>query len=183
MLGVEGHANTNTDVVLNASTCFFVRLFSVLTTICFPLDDKTAVTSWHKLAENGGKFLGHLFESTLNGFILSPIKVLHELFNGSLGIVQFLPALHQLLLLRRKVVVLLKCLFVDMLVLFQRFIDLFQFGRDLASQLVDFPLVSLTLPRGGSKTYGISLHVLVFVKGLLGQHSQLPDVFRAFCSL
>lgn len=126
------------------------------------------MAGWYKLAENGGKFLGHLFESTLNGFILSPVKMLHELFNGSLGIIQFLPALHQLLLLRREVVVLLKGLFVDVLVLFQRFIDLFQFGCNLASKLVDFPLVSLTLPHEESKTYGIGLHVLVFVKGLLG---------------
>lgn len=127
MLGVERHANANTDIILNTTSCFFVRLFGILAAICFSLDDQTAMASRHELAEDGGKLFGHLFESTLNGLILSPVKVLHKLFNGSLGIVQFLSALHQLLLLRCEVVILLKGFFVNVLILFQRFVDLFQF--------------------------------------------------------
>lgn len=84
------------------------------------------MTGRHELAENGGKLLGHLLEGTLNGLVLPPVEVLHELFDGSLRVVQLFPALHQLLLLRREVVVLLKGLFVDVLVLFQCFVDLFQ---------------------------------------------------------
>lgn len=85
------------------------------------------MTRRDKFAENSGKLFGHLFKGTLNGLILSAIEVFHELFNGSLRIVQFLSALHQLLLLCCEVVVLLKGLLVNVLILFQCFVDLLQF--------------------------------------------------------
>lgn len=133
VLRVKGHADAHANVVLDAAPCLFIRLLDVLAAIRLPLDDQPAVTSRHQLAENRRKLLGHLLEGTLNGLVLSAVEVLHELFDGSLGVVQLLATLHQLLLLRREVVVLLVGLFVDVLVLFQRFVDLFQLGRNLAS--------------------------------------------------
>ena len=84
VLRVERHADTDTNVVLYAAASFFVRLVGVLTTVGSSLDDESTVTSRYELAENGGKFLGHLLEGSLNSFILSSIQMLHELFNRPL---------------------------------------------------------------------------------------------------
>lgn len=84
VLRVERHADTDTDVVLDATASFFVRLVGVLATVGSSLDDESTVTSRYELPENGGKFLGHLLEGSLNSFILSSIQMLHELFNRPL---------------------------------------------------------------------------------------------------
>jgi hypothetical protein len=74
MLAVEGHADTNTSVVLYTLARLVIRVFFFsCTLISLALDDQSTTTSWNQSFENRSELLGDLLECSLNGLILSLI--------------------------------------------------------------------------------------------------------------
>jgi hypothetical protein len=79
VLAVEGDADTNTGVVLNAlSGLLLIGIFTG-TLISLSLNDETSTASWYKALENGCELLGDLLKGSLNGFILALIQDFNEL--------------------------------------------------------------------------------------------------------
>lgn len=95
------------------------------------MDDQTSMTGGHKALEDGGKLLGYLLERALDLLVLDMVEMGDELFDGFLRRVEFLSPLEKLVLLCCEVVVLLKGLLVDVLVLLEGGVDLFESGLDL----------------------------------------------------
>lgn len=131
VLRVERHTDTNTSVVFNCTSSLSVRFLWLLTSVGSALNHQAAVTGRNQFTEDGGKFLGDLLESTLNGFVLAAIEMLDEFFDRPLRIVQLFASLHQLVLLGGEAVVLLKGLLVDVLVLLESLVHSLEFRVDL----------------------------------------------------
>jgi hypothetical protein len=132
MFAVEGHADTNASVVLHTLTGLIVRIFFLSNTlISLALNDQPTTTSWNQTLEDRSKLLGDLFESSLDGLILSLIQDLDKVLDRRLRIIKFLSSLQQAVSLSGEVVVLFECLLVDMLVFLERIIDFLEFGRNL----------------------------------------------------
>ena len=89
------------------------------------------MAGWDKFLEDGGEFLGDLLECSFNSLVLAEIKMLNELLNGRLRLLEFASSFQKLILLVREAVVLFKRLLVDMLVLLEGFIDLLESGGNL----------------------------------------------------
>jgi hypothetical protein len=123
LLGVERNTNPHPRVVLHGSMLVSVRLFRFLPSVRPALNHQTSMAGGHELLENGGKLLGHLLEGALDGLVLALIEVGDKLLDGGLRLVELLAALHKLVLLGREGVVLLNGLLVDVLELFEGFVD------------------------------------------------------------
>lgn len=74
------------------------------------------MTSWYETLEDGGELFRDLLERTLDGFVLTLVKMRDEFLNRLLRLVKFGTALEQMLLLVGKAVILFESLLVDMLV-------------------------------------------------------------------
>lgn len=74
------------------------------------------MTGWYETLEDGGELFRDLLERTLDGFVLTLVKMRDEFLNRLLRLVKFGTALEQMLLLAGKAVILFESLLVDMLV-------------------------------------------------------------------
>ena len=73
------------------------------------------MTGWYETLEDGGELFRDLLERTLDGFVLTLVKMRDELLDRLLRLVKFGTALEQMLLLAGKAVILFESLLVDML--------------------------------------------------------------------
>jgi hypothetical protein len=74
MLAVEGHADTNTGIVLYTLARLVIRVFFFsCALISLALDDQSTTTSWNQSLENRSELLGDLLECSLDCLILSLI--------------------------------------------------------------------------------------------------------------
>ena len=71
------------------------------------------MTGWYETLEDGGELFRDLLERTLDGFVLTLVKMRDEFLNRLLRLVKFGTALEQMLLLAGKAVILFESLLVD----------------------------------------------------------------------
>ena len=135
----------------------------------------------------------HLSEGELNGFILLPLQVVHEVHNGVVCSIHLLLASHQLLSLFSEVDILVQCLLVDVAELTQLLIAAVQLFPQLTEQELERD-TSLT-ERHTTATLHTTCHthllhttchahlldlcLLVLGEGVRGEGAQLSDLLHA----
>jgi hypothetical protein len=78
----------------------------------------------NKLLKDSGEFPRNLSKGSLNCFVLALIKMVDQLLDGRLCVIEFLSPVQELLLLGSKAGVLIESFLIDVLVLLESFIDL-----------------------------------------------------------
>ena len=177
MFTIEANTDSNTNIILNTIPCFFIRIFFLShTTVCFTLNNKATTTSWDKTLENLSKLPRYLLECSLNGFILTLIKDFNEFLNWWLGIIEFLPTFSQTITLSCELIVLFECLLVNVFILLESFLNLFESRLNLKM------LVYRTKNLSWKFAYRFWIIILILFKCFIGQDTQVANVLGAICS-
>ena len=137
-LGVERDRDADARVALHAGgRLLAVRLVRVVARVLFAatvrlaLDDQPPVAGRDELLEDSRELARDLLERALDCLVLFLVEMLDEGLDGLLGGVELFAALEELVALGGEAVVLVEGLLVDVLVLFEGFVDLAQPRLDL----------------------------------------------------